>query len=120
VGVALTCLALAVGAGVTAGCGDDDDEATTPTTEPATLTGPTGPATDGAPENGRDEEGGGGGDVDLEDGTVTPPPETDPDNLPAEPAPQPEDSPENDTPPPSGSPAEQFENFCDENPQACG
>ena len=33
---------------------------------------------------------------------------------------QPEDSPQNDTPPPRGSPEERFENFCRENPGACG
>jgi hypothetical protein len=110
----LTCVVLLLGSAGIAGCGGDDSETTTPTTEPATLTGPTGPTSaDGA--QGRDQQNG-GGDVDLEDGTVTPPPETDPENLPAEPA----DSPENDTPPPPGSPAEQFENFCDENPEACG
>ena len=39
------------------------------------------------------------------------------------PAPAPEppvDSPENETPPPEDSPAERFEEFCDENPGACG
>jgi hypothetical protein len=49
----------------------------------------------------------------------TPPPATDG----GTPAPQPEappDSPENDVPPPPGSPAERFEEFCDENPGACG
>jgi hypothetical protein len=35
----------------------------------------------------------------------------------AEPAP---DTPENDTPPPADSPAERFEEFCDDNPGACG
>jgi hypothetical protein len=38
-------------------------------------------------------------------------------------APAPEttpDSPTNDTPPPAGSPAERFEDFCNENPGACG
>ena len=36
------------------------------------------------------------------------------------PEPQPEDSPQNDTPPPAGSPAERFEQFCEDNPGACG
>lgn len=113
-GIALACLALALGTGGIAGCGDDEPETDSVTTEPITPTGPTGPTSGDEPQG----EGGGGegGDVDLEDGTVTPPPETDPENLPAEPA----DSPENDTPPPPGSPAEQFEKFCDENPEACG
>ena len=112
VALALSCLVLALGAGGIAGCGDDDSETTTPTTEPATPTGPTGPTTGDQPQ-GSDQ--GGGGDVDLEDGTVTPPPEADPDNLPA----GPQDSPGNDVPPPEGSPAENFENYCDENPEAC-
>jgi hypothetical protein len=114
-GLALICLALALGASGLSACGDDDSETTTPTTEPATPTGPTGPTSGEEPgAGGADQDG--GGDVDLEDGTVTPPPETDPENLGAEP----QDSPENDTPPPPGSPAEQFEKFCDENPEACG
>lgn len=111
VALGLTCVVVALGSVGIAGCGDDDAETTTPTTEPATPTGPTGPTSADEPQGGNQN----GGDVDLEDGTVTPPPETDPENLPAEP-----DSPENDTPPPPGSPAEQFENFCDENPEACG
>jgi hypothetical protein len=32
----------------------------------------------------------------------------------------PADTPENDVPPPENSPAERFEEFCDENPGACG
>jgi hypothetical protein len=30
------------------------------------------------------------------------------------------DSPENDTPPPADTPAQRFEQFCNENPGACG
>ena len=30
------------------------------------------------------------------------------------------DTPENDVPPPSGSPQDQFEQFCKQNPEACG
>jgi hypothetical protein len=114
VALGLICVVLALGAGGFAGCGDDDSDSTTPTTEPATPTGPTGPTSGSESDEGKEQ--GSGGDVDLEDGTVTPPPETDPENLPTEP----EDSPGNDVPPPPGSPAEQFENFCDENPEACG
>ena len=33
---------------------------------------------------------------------------------------QPEDSPQNDAPPPGDSPAERFEEYCNENPGACG
>jgi hypothetical protein len=36
-----------------------------------------------------------------------------------EPAP-PSDTPTNDTPPPQDSPAERFEEFCNDNPGACG
>jgi hypothetical protein len=32
----------------------------------------------------------------------------------------PTDTPENDAPPPEGSPAERFEQYCNENPGACG
>ena len=39
----------------------------------------------------------------------------------AAPTPEPPaDTPENDTPPPADSPAERFEEFCNENPGACG
>jgi hypothetical protein len=43
-----------------------------------------------------------------------PPPEPETDTT------APADSPENDTPPPADSPAERFEDFCNENPGACG
>ena len=33
---------------------------------------------------------------------------------------QPEDSPQDDAPPPGDSPAERFEEYCNENPGACG
>lgn len=46
------------------------------------------------------------------------PPETDA-GAPPESEPPP-DSPENDTPPPEDSPAERFEDFCNDNPGACG
>ena len=58
----------------------------------ATATTPVDPATETLPEEG-------------------PPPTT-----PREPA----DTPENDAPPPEGSPAERFEQYCNENPGACG
>ena len=53
--------------------------------------------------------------------TETTPPPTDggttsPD-TPTETAP---DTPQNDTPPPADSPAERFEDFCNDNPGACG
>ena len=40
--------------------------------------------------------------------------------TPAPEAEPPADTPENDTPPPADSPAERFEEFCDDNPGACG
>jgi outer membrane biosynthesis protein TonB len=48
-----------------------------------------------------------------------PPPATDGGTPAPEPEP-PADSPENDLPPPPNSPAERFEDFCNENPGACG
>ena len=33
---------------------------------------------------------------------------------------QPKDTAKNDVPPPAGSPQEQFEQFCEQNPGACG
>jgi hypothetical protein len=110
-GVVLSCAALALAGVGFAGCGDDDGETTTPTTEPATPTGVTGP------NGGRDDQRPGQqGDAALEDDTVSPPPETDPSQLPTEPA---EDSAENDVAPEPGSPEESFEQFCDQNPEAC-
>ena len=97
-----------------AGCGgdDDEDEATTIPTIPLSVPGDT-----TADETDEDTET-----------TV----ETTPDAAPAPaptptpapaPTPVPEeqtpDSPDNDTPPPAGSEAEQFEDFCAENPGAC-
>ena len=32
----------------------------------------------------------------------------------------PADTPESDSPPPQGSPAERFEQYCEDNPGACG
>ena len=40
-------------------------------------------------------------------------------STPAQPT-TPSDTPENDTPPPADSPAERFEQFCNDNPGACG
>ena len=52
---------------------------------------------------------------------VDPATETLPEEGPA-PAPEqpPSDSPESDTPPPEDTPAERFEEYCNENPGACG
>lgn len=110
-------VALALAATPVTGCGDDEEATTTPTTEPATPTGATGPGATGGDDESKDNGSGGAGDIGLEDGTVSPPPETDPEDLPTDPA---EDGPGNDLPPEPGSAAEQFEKFCDANPDACG
>jgi hypothetical protein len=90
-----------------AGCGGDDEPAaetprelpdlaipTTETTPPVTETAPTtttvDPATETLPLEGPEE------------------------------APVPEDTPEDDAPPPEDTPAQRFEEYCDENPGACG
>jgi hypothetical protein len=102
--------------GTVAGCGGDDEPAAQPA---STLPELTVPQTDEAPP------------VEIETETTAPappgpvpepepvPPSTD-GGVPA-PAPEPlPDTPENDTPPPPDSPAERFEDFCNENPGACG
>lgn len=96
--------------GLTACGGDDEeDEATTIPTIPLSVPGT---------ETTLDEE-----EDEATTGTVVAPPAPAPAPAPEPaPAPAPEqapDSPENDTPPPPGSPAEQFENFCEQNPGAC-
>ena len=99
-----------------AACGgdDDEDEATTVPTIPLSVPGDT-----TADDTDSDED---------TDTTVDTTPEVAPTPTPAPapaptPTPVPEeqtpDSPENDTPPPAGSEAEQFEDFCAENPGAC-
>jgi len=86
--------ALALGA---VACGDDEeDEGVSIPSISVPETVPTVPETPTAPETTTPEGGGtgaGGG--------------------------QP-DSAENDVPPPSGSPQERFEQFCEQNPGACG
>jgi hypothetical protein len=96
--IALVLAALAV-----AGCGADDEPAadvpppapnlTVPQTDKTETTDPVDPATE------------------------TLPPET----SETAPAPiTPTDSPANDTPPPANSPAQRFEDYCNNNPGACG
>jgi hypothetical protein len=88
-------------------CGGDEDDEDSPTIDvpagasqsvPETAT-QTQPAPAGA--------GGGGGGGGAGGGTGAP--------NPAKP-----DTAENDLPPPPGSPQEQFEQFCNQNPGACG
>jgi hypothetical protein len=96
-----------------AGCGGDDEPAAR---APSTVPDLTVPQTDEALPPAPETE------------TAAPPPApapepTTPDPDGGTPAPVPEppaDSPESDTPPPADSPAERFEDFCDENPGACG
>ena len=104
---------------VLAGCGGDDEGATsstTPTIEPKTPTGPTGPEAETGGTEAPGEDAGEG----LDDGTVEPPPESDSQTTGSGGSAAPEDSPENDVPPEPGSPEAEFEQFCEENPEACG
>ena len=92
-----------------AGCGGDDDEsATTIPTVPLSVPG------DGTSTLGDETDT----TADTVPDTATPVPAPAPTPAPA-PAPVTPDSPDNDTPPPAGSEAEQFEDFCTENPGAC-
>ncbi len=116
-GVAVAGLAL-IAAVAASGCGGDE-ETTTPSTtetiEPATPTGPTGAA--GQQGTGGQKAPSDDSNVDPEDGTVTPPPESDTQGDSG--GTEPEDSAENDIPPDSDA-EEAFEKYCDENPGACG
>ena len=109
-------MGLALAALLLAGCGGDDEPAdeTTPAlpnlTVPQGDTGetvepPPAPVPDPATETLPPVE-----TVPPSTGGGTPAPEAEP----------PPDSPENDAPPPEDSPAERFEEFCNENPGACG
>jgi outer membrane biosynthesis protein TonB len=115
---ALLLVALLVAVAVT-GCGGDEDPAAEP---PVTLPDLTVPQTDEtpAPEPGPETTT----PAPVEPAPAPEPaPETPPSTDGGTPAPAPEppaDTPENDTPPPPDSPAERFEDFCNENPGACG
>ena len=92
-----------------AGCGGDDEEATDTMPEPPALT---------VPDEGSEEPA-----TTPTETAPIPAPEPEPDpagGTPAPPAEPPPDSPENDAPPPPQSPAERFEEFCNQNPGACG
>ncbi len=93
-----------------AGCGgdDDDESATTIPTVPLSVPG------EGTSTLGDETDT----TADTVPDTATPVPAPAPTPAPA-PAPVTPDSPDNDTPPPAGSEAEQFEDFCTENPGAC-
>ena len=94
-----------------AGCGgdDDDDAATTIPTIPLSVPGDETSTVDESTDTTVDT---------VPEVTPTPTPTPAPTPTPT-PTPVTPDSPDNDTPPPAGSEAEQFENFCSENPGAC-
>jgi ABC-type phosphate transport system substrate-binding protein len=92
------------------GCGGDDEPASTTRELPdlalPTTTETTPPVTETTPA--------------PTSTTVDPATETLPEEGPSTTPEQPEDSPQNDAPPPGDSPAERFEEYCNENPGACG
>jgi hypothetical protein len=88
--------------------GDADATPTpTPTPEPGSTTAPSDQsgATDSAPSTGTDTAAAGSDPAGTDSGGATAPAE--------------EDSAANDTAPPAGSEAQQFEDFCAQNPGAC-
>jgi hypothetical protein len=88
----------------TGGGNADADADAEPTATPTPEGGAAAPSDQSgtAPATGT---GGGGATADADGGGAT--------------APAQEDSPQNDSPPPAGSEAEQFEDFCAQNPGAC-
>ena len=88
------------------GCGGGDDEDPPPSAPALTVPRETTPHTTEGQDTATTQ-------------TETAPAQPESGGQPA-PEPQPEDSPQNDTPPPAGSPAERFEEFCEQNPGACG
>jgi hypothetical protein len=93
-----------------AGCGGDDEPADTTRGLPE-LSPPSGSRTGGTPTVERT----GPSSTTVDPATETLPPEGPP---PSDTAPA--DTPESDTAPPADSPAERFEEYCNENPGACG
>jgi hypothetical protein len=96
-----------------AGCGGDDEGSAETTREPLPdLSIPeTDSTTEAAPEPAEPPPDS------VDPATETLPPEG------PEPPPEeepPADTPENDAPPPEDTPAERFEEYCNENPGACG
>ena len=92
-----------------AGCGGDDETTTRPARTLPDLSVPTTPSTPGTTEQAPATT--------TVDPATEPLPEEGPGTTPSEP---PADSPENDAPPPEDTPAERFEEYCNENPGACG
>jgi hypothetical protein len=102
------------------GCGGDEEPAAQP---PVTLPDLTVPQTDEAPAPEPETETTAPAPLEPEPEPEPAPEEVPPSTDGGTPAPVPEppaDTPENDTPPPADSPAERFEDFCNENPGACG
>ena len=95
-----------------AGCGGDDEPSTSTARELPELSLPTTTSPTPPPTVDRTAPA---------TTTVDPRTETLPTEGPTTTTPQsPADTPENDAPPPQGSPAERFEQYCNENPGACG
>ena len=90
-----------------AGCGGDDE----PTATTRQLPDLSLPSTVAAPPAEQ---------TDTQATTVDPGTETLPTEGPPPSDTAPTDSPESDTAPPSSTPAERFEEYCNENPGACG
>ena len=91
-----------------AGCGADDEPAETTRELPELSlpsTEPTAPSVE---------------QTETQPTTVDPATETLPEEGPDAAPPPAEDTPENDAPPPEDTPAERFEEYCNENPGACG
>jgi hypothetical protein len=96
------------------GCGGNDEPATDTTPTVPDLTLPQTDETQPAPRTETQTE-----TAPPEPTETVPPPETNGGTTAPKPAP-PTDSPQNDAPPPQDTPAERFEEFCNENPGACG
>lgn len=94
-----------------AGCGSDEEPAGETTRELPDLSMPT---TDTTPTVTTPVE------PPATTTTVDPATETLPEEGPAPEPEPPADSPDSDTPPPEDTPAERFEDYCNENPGACG
>jgi type IV secretory pathway VirB10-like protein len=109
--------ALLVLAFAASGCGGDEEPSAETAPALPNLTVPQGET---APETQPEEVP----EAPFDPSTETLPPETVPPatggGTPAPEAEPPADTPENNTPPPPDSPAERFEEFCDDNPGACG
>lgn len=117
----LSIAALVPLAALAGGCGGDDEPVANPTApELIPSDGGTEGTTSTAPPKVKTVEEGGG------EGSVVEPPveDTTEETTPTGPAPsrppRVPDNPGNDTPPPKGSPAERFEQYCNQNPKACG